>query len=98
MSDATERSEAESKAVEATEPTEEGKGVEAEAKAKEEKPKRFKKSAPKPADVARTYFEAMAAADLDAAAKHWAPALAIPLAIASMPASKTVTPPSSSIR
>lgn len=47
---------------------------ETETKAAEEKPtKRFKKSAPNPADVARTYFEAMAAADLDGAASHWAP-------------------------
>ena len=77
MSDATERNEAETKAaeaVEATEPKEEGKAAQAESKAAEGKPaRRFKKSAPKAADVARSYFEAMGASDLEAAAKHWAP-------------------------
>jgi hydroxyacylglutathione hydrolase len=80
VSDATERNEAEAKAAEATEPTEEtgaGAGAEAaqaESKAAEGKPtRRFKKSAPKPADVARSYFKAFETADLDSAAKFWAP-------------------------
>lgn len=74
MSDATEKNEAE-----ATEETEETKAeanqaAQAGSKAAEGKPtRRFKKSALKPADVARAYFEAMAAADLDEAAKYWAP-------------------------